>query len=65
LPGTVPNRIAGFAAGEMERMVRIGHPEGIVEVLVTVAEDGQSVSRVGMERTARRIMKGEIFTPVL
>lgn len=64
LPGTVPNKIAGFAPGEKERMVRIGHPEGIVEVLVTVAEDGQSVSRVGMERTARRIMKGEIFTPV-
>ncbi|MBP2638452.1 MAG: PrpF protein [Firmicutes bacterium] len=64
LTGSVPNQIAGFTAGEKERMVRIGHPEGIVEVLVTVAEDGQSVSRVGMERTARRIMKGEIFTPV-
>lgn len=65
LPGTVPNQIAGFPEGVKERMVRIGHPEGIVEVLVTVAEDGKSVTRVGMERTARRIMKGEIFTPVL
>ncbi|SMC45316.1 PrpF domain-containing protein [Sporomusa malonica] len=65
LPGTVPNQIAGFLPGVKERMVRIGHSEGIVEVLVTVAADGESVSRVGMERTARRIMKGEIFIPVL
>lgn len=61
LPGTVPHHLAGFPSGEKERMVRIGHPEGIVEVLVTVAEDGQSVSRVGMERTARRILKGKLF----
>ena len=63
LPGTIPNKIVGFTAGEKERMVRIGHPAGIVEVLVTVNDDGISVSRVGMERTARRIMKGELFTP--
>ena len=63
LPGTIPNQIAGFPSGVKERMVRIGHPEGIVEVLVTVTEDGKSVSRVGMERTARRIMRGDIFIP--
>ena len=63
LPGTVPNKIVGFPSGVKESMVRIGHPEGVVEVLVTVADDGLSVSRVGMERTARRIMKDEIFIP--
>ena len=63
LPGTIPNQIAGFPPGIKERMVRIGHPEGIVEVCVTLTNDGENVSRVGMERTARRIMKGELFTP--
>lgn len=63
LEGTVPNRIAGFSAGLREKMVRIGHPEGIVEVKVTLSPDGSAVESVGMERTARRIMKGELFIP--
>jgi hypothetical protein len=65
LPGTIPNQIAGFPQGVKEQMIRIGHPEGVVEVRVTLTEDGKSVEKVGMERTARRIMKGEIFTPML
>ena len=63
LEGTVPNRIAGFPSGCRERMVRIGHPEGIVEVKVRLTLDGSAVESVGMERTARRIMKGELFIP--
>ncbi|MDU2064695.1 MAG: PrpF domain-containing protein [Sporomusaceae bacterium] len=50
LSGTVPNQVDGFTPETKEQMVRIGHPEGVVEVLVTVADDGVSVSRVGMER---------------
>ena len=65
LEGTIPNQVAGFQTGLKDRMVRIGHPEGIVEVRVTLTEDGQKVAKVGMERTARRIMKGEIYTPVM
>ncbi len=63
MEGTVANRIAGFAPGTREKMVRIGHPEGIVEVMVRLSADGTCVESVGMERTARRIMKGELFIP--
>lgn len=65
LQGTIPNQIAGLRAGVKDQMIRIGHPEGIVEVRVTLSEDGQKVAKVGMERTARRIMKGELYTPVM
>ena len=64
MPGTIPNEIAQIPTEETERIIRIGHPDGVVEVLVTLAEDGASISRVGMERTARRIMKGEVFIPM-
>ena len=63
LEGTVANRIAGFAPGIREKMVRIGHPEGIVEVKVQLNAEGTAVESVGMERTARKIMKGELFIP--
>ena len=63
LEGTVANRLAGFAPGTKEKMVRIGHPEGIVEVKVQLNADGTGVESVGMERTARKIMKGELFIP--
>jgi 2-methylaconitate cis-trans-isomerase PrpF len=63
MEGSVPHRIAGFPAGVRERMVRIGHPEGVVEVRARLTQDGAAVESVGMERTARRIMKGELFIP--
>lgn len=65
IPGTVPNKAAGFPQGVTERVVRIGHSEGIVEVGVTLSPTGQAVEKVGMERTVRRIMRGELFTPIL
>jgi Uncharacterized protein conserved in bacteria len=63
LPGTIPNQIAGFPQGVREQMIRIGHPEGVVEVRVVLTGDGKAVEKVGMERTARRIMKGDLFIP--
>ena len=60
---TVANALAGFPPGIREQMVRIGHPEGVVEVKVRLSADGTQVESVGMERTARRIMKGELFIP--
>lgn len=65
LSGTIPNLIAGFPEGLKDKIIRVGHPEGVVEVRVTLTGDGKDVETVGMERTARRIMKGELFTPIL
>lgn len=64
IEGTVPNRIAGFGGGVREKMVRIGHAEGVVEVKAALNDDMRSVAGVGMERTARRIMKGDLYIPV-
>jgi 2-methylaconitate isomerase len=63
LPGTIPNQLAAIQAGSRERIVRIGHPEGIAEVRVALAEAGNDVAFVGLERTARRIMKGDLYIP--
>ena len=63
MEGTVANALAAFPPGIREQMVRIGHPEGVVEVKVRLSAGGTQVESVGMERTARRIMKGELFIP--
>ena len=64
LTGTIPNEIVKPKSGVRERTLRIGHPDGIVEVRVALTDDGRDIAFVGMDRTARRIMKGEVFIPV-
>jgi 2-methylaconitate cis-trans-isomerase PrpF len=63
LPGTIPNQLSSLQGQTGERIVRIGHPEGIAEVRVSLTEDCQDVAFVGLDRTVRRIMKGELFIP--
>lgn len=63
LPGTIPNRCAGIKKSEGEHVIRIGHPDGIAEVNVRLTEDGKDVEYVGLERTARRIIKGNLYIP--
>ena len=63
LKGTVPNKCNGKMHEIDERLVRIGHPEGIVNVRVSLTEDRKDIAFVGMDRTARKIMKGELFIP--
>ncbi|MEH7381616.1 PrpF domain-containing protein [Bacillus sp. JJ1533] len=46
-----------------EEMIRVGHPDGIAMVKVGLTEDKTDVAYVGLERTARRIMKGDLFVP--
>lgn len=63
LPGTLPNRFARSMKPEREQTIRIGQPEGVTEVRVALTEDKQDVSYVGMDRTARRILKGDLYIP--
>ncbi|TDF95145.1 PrpF domain-containing protein [Paenibacillus piri] len=63
LSGTLPNRVAAKKDGVHNQIVRIGHPEGVAEVRVSLTEDGNDVASVGLDRTARRIMKGELYIP--
>lgn len=63
LPGTIPNLLARKKDSGKEHVMRIGHPDGIVELRVTLTEDGKDIASVGVDRTARRIMKGDLFIP--
>lgn len=60
LNGTVANRLARRLDTSIEQCVRIGHPDGVVEVRVQLDRAGD-VLHVGMDRTARLIMRGEVF----
>ena len=61
-PGTVVHELVGPKEG-MVRTIRIGHPGGVTEVRIELDEKEERVIGVGMERTVRRIMKGEVFIP--
>ncbi|MBP1934419.1 PrpF domain-containing protein [Ammoniphilus resinae] len=63
LPGTLPNQLAQNMDNRKNQVVRIGHPEGIAEVRASLTTDGHDVAFVGLERTARRIMKGDLYIP--
>ncbi|MBB6448223.1 hypothetical protein HNR44_000172 [Geomicrobium halophilum] len=58
LPGTIPNRLV---SAQPNGVVRIGHPDGIAEVMVSLNDEGNDISSVGLNRTARLIMKGEVY----
>jgi 2-methylaconitate cis-trans-isomerase PrpF len=63
LPGTVPNLFFRKSNEDRKQIVRIGHPEGVTQVCVSLTEDNKDVAYVGIERTARRIIKGDLFVP--
>ncbi|WP_438315811.1 PrpF domain-containing protein [Sporosarcina sp. FA9] len=63
LPGTVPNDCSGMTDSGNMWVVRIGHPDGIAEVQVQLNSESTDVESVGLERTARRIMKGNLYIP--
>ena len=62
LAGTVPYRVCRPSENPAaERTIRIGHPDGVADVRVTPSAD--DIASVGMDRNARRIMRGEVFVP--
>lgn len=63
VPGSLAHRLsAGRALGGG---LRIGHPSGKVETVGECAGEGEgfTVESVGIGRTARRIMQGEVLVP--
>jgi 2-methylaconitate cis-trans-isomerase PrpF/tripartite-type tricarboxylate transporter receptor subunit TctC len=62
LPGTV---ISGKAGRSGVRGIAVLHPQGRIDVEVTVAGEGAAarVQRAALVRTARKILQGELYIP--
>ncbi len=65
LPGSVAAQLAGVAGSGGERRLDIEHPSGFftVDMSVTIAGGAVSVQRSALVRTARKLMRGEVFVP--
>ena len=59
MPGTIANEVARLTGDE----VRIAHPKGIAVGIVDVSTEGElpEVRSVSITRTARRLMRGELY----
>lgn len=67
IPGTLVHEAAYANAAWRTDTLRIGHPLGVMEVVVRAREGRQAeeteFERLGFGRTARRLMQGEAFVP--
>lgn len=65
VPGTVAARITGRAASPGLRRLEIEHPTGFFTVEMDVTGSGSElrVNRSALLRTARKLMRGEVFIP--
>jgi 4-oxalomesaconate tautomerase len=65
VPGTVAERIAGRSAGAGPRRLEIEHPTGFFTVEMDVQGSGSDlrVNRSALLRTARKLMRGEVYVP--
>ena len=64
LPGTIPAQVA---TQHSSGVVRIGHPGGVLTLEVAVelgTSGGARLTRAVIERTARRVMAGEMYVPM-
>lgn len=64
LDGTIPNELYSIDYKEGEQIIRIGHPGGITEVRVKKNENDEKIDYVGLDRTARKIMAGDLYIPL-
>lgn len=63
LPGTIPNQLCQLEPVNGVQVIRVGHPEGVIPILVDYDVNAGQIRSVGLERTARRIMKGDLYIP--
>jgi 4-oxalomesaconate tautomerase len=65
VPGTVAERIADRAASANLRRLEIEHPTGFFTVEMDVTGSGSNlrVNRSALLRTARKLMRGEVYVP--
>ena len=62
IPGTLAAEAARPTDGSTS--VRLGHPSGVAEVAVDLAEvDPPHIARLSVTRTARRLMEGRVLVP--
>lgn len=57
ISGTIPNEYAETPTGD----VVLGHPKGLMEVAVDFGESETDVEAVTVDRTARKIIDGELY----
>ena len=64
-PGSVAAQVAGLKGGSGSRQLDIEHPTGFFTVAMDVtSSDGTiTVNRSALVRTARKLMRGEVFVP--
>ncbi len=61
--GTVAHTVANLTPERAEYSVKIGHPSGVIQVDIILADSGprSAVDRVGVYRTARRLALGQVY----
>jgi 2-methylaconitate isomerase len=64
IPGTLVHEVVTERA-RTSRMLRLGHPSGVMELSASVHQEGESwyVEKASAARTARRLMEGDIYIP--
>ena len=65
LPGSVAAQVAGIAASPGSQRLDIEHPTGFftVELELMLADGQVAVARPALVRTARKLLRGEVFVP--
>ncbi len=66
IPGTIVNEIAKNGLNACGNKMIIGHPSGTMEIEADVSQsqDGWSLIKASYYRTARILMRGEVFIPL-
>lgn len=65
VPGSVAAQVAGVKRGRAAQRIEVEHPTGFFTVEMDVESNGNEVKvhRSALLRTARKLMRGEVFVP--